>query len=94
MISWWLPYLAKGPTLDFNNGPGNGFNVDLSKQHYCGVISLDMLTSLGQPTIRLRRYGCNTSKERSLRRKNKNKVEEIQLANLAGQEPRKQKSSR
>ena len=53
-----------------------------------------MLTSLGQPAIRLRRYGWDTSKEGSLRRKNKkkNKVEEIQLANLAGQEPRKQKS--
>ena len=27
MISWWLPYLAKGPTPDFNNGPGNDFIV-------------------------------------------------------------------
>ena len=53
-------------------------------KHSCGVISLDMLTSLGQPTIRPRRYGWNTSKEGSLRRKKKkNKVEEIQLANLA-----------
>ena len=26
MISWWLPYLAKGPTPDFNYGPGNGSN--------------------------------------------------------------------
>ena len=43
----------------------------------------DMLTSLGQPTTRLRRCGWNTSKEGSLRRKTKNKVEEIQLANLA-----------
>ena len=38
-------------------------------------------------TIRLRRYGWNTSKEGSLRRKKtkkkKNKVEEIQLADLA-----------
>ena len=36
-------------------------------------------------TIRLRRYGWNTSMEGSLRRKKgeKNKVEEIQLANLA-----------
>ena len=42
----------------------------------------DKLTSLGQPTIGLRRYGWNTSKEGSLRRKTKNKVEEIQLANL------------
>ena len=47
-----------------------------------------MLTSLGQPTITLRRYGWNTSTEGSLRRKKgqkekKNKVEEIQLANLA-----------
>ena len=49
----------------------------------CAVISLDMLTSLGQPTIRLRRYGWNTSKERSLWRKKKNKVKEIQPANLA-----------
>ena len=40
-----------------------------------------MLTSLGQSTIRLRCYGWNTSAEGSLRRK-KNKVEEIQLANL------------
>ena len=38
----------------------------------CGVISVDMLTSLDQPTIRLRRlYGWNTSKERSLLRKKK-----------------------
>ena len=45
-----------------------------------------MLTSsLGQPTIRLRRYGWETSTEGSLRRKTKkkNKVEEIQQANLA-----------
>ena len=26
MISWWLPYLVKGPTPDFNNGPGNHSN--------------------------------------------------------------------
>ena len=45
---------------------------------------------LGQSTIRLRRYGGNTSTEGSLRRKigekekeEKNKVEEFQLANLA-----------
>ena len=39
---------------------------------------------LGQPTIRLRRYGWETSTEGSLRRKKKkkSKVEEIQLANL------------
>ena len=37
-----------------------------------------------QSTTRLRRYGWKTSKEGSLRRKKKkNKVEEIQLANLA-----------
>ena len=41
-----------------------------------------MLRSLCQPTIRLRRYGWNMSKEGSLRRKN-NKVEENQLTNLA-----------
>ena len=45
----------------------------------CGVISLDMLKSLGQPTIRPRRYSWNKSKEGSLRGR-KNKVEEIQLA--------------
>ena len=28
MIFWWLPYLAKGPTPDFNNGPGNDSNSD------------------------------------------------------------------
>ena len=27
MVSWLLPYLAKGPTLDFNNGPGNASNI-------------------------------------------------------------------
>ena len=32
MISWWLPSLAKGPTPDFNNGPGNALNSDVSKQ--------------------------------------------------------------
>ena len=26
MISWWLPYLAKGPTPDFNYDPGNDSN--------------------------------------------------------------------
>ena len=26
MISWWLPYLAKGPTPDFIYGPGNDLN--------------------------------------------------------------------
>ena len=100
MVSWWLPYLAKGPTPDFNNDPGNDFKSDVSKQirlctkvspartkHSCGVISLDMLTSLGQSTIRLRRYGWNTLKEGSLRRKTKrkkkNKVEEIQPTTLA-----------
>ena len=53
----------------------------------CPVISLDMLTSLGQPTIRLRRYGWETSTEGRLwrikKKKKKNKVEEIHLANLA-----------
>ena len=42
---------------------------------------------LGQPTVRLRRYGWETSMEGSLGRKKKekkkNKVEEFQLANLA-----------
>ena len=41
-----------------------------------------------QSTIRLGRYGWNTSKEVSLRRKTKkekNKVEEIQLAKLVNQ---------
>ena len=86
MISWWLPYLAKGPTPEFNNGlrsdirkqirlctglgaPAQNSQVTCTK-HSCGVISL---TSLGQPTIRLRRYGWNTSKEGSLRRKKKKK---------------------
>ena len=32
MISWWLPYLAKGPISDFNNGLGSEFNSDVSKQ--------------------------------------------------------------
>ena len=35
-------------------------------------VHLDILTSLGQPTIRLR-YGWNTSKEGSLRRKTEEK---------------------
>ena len=26
MTSWWLPHLIKGPTPDFNNGPGNYSN--------------------------------------------------------------------
>ena len=26
MISWWLPYLAKGSMLDFNNDPANDSN--------------------------------------------------------------------
>ena len=29
MISWWLPYLAKGPAPDFNNGPGNDLNSEV-----------------------------------------------------------------
>ena len=95
MISWWLPHLAKGPTPDFNLG--NDFNSDVSKldsalaernsqvtctKHSFGLICL---TSLGQPTIKLRRYEWETSTEGSLRRKKKkkNKVKEIQLANLA-----------
>ena len=42
------------------------------------------LVSLGQPTIMLRRYGWSTSKKGSLwrKKKKKNKVEEIQLANF------------
>ena len=52
------------------------------------TVRLDMLTFVGSVnTIRLRRYGWNTPKEGSLRRKTnkkkKNKVEEIQLTNLA-----------
>ena len=27
MVFWLLPYLAKGPTPDFNNGPGNDSNI-------------------------------------------------------------------
>ena len=27
MVSWWLPYLVKGPTPDFNSGPGNNSNI-------------------------------------------------------------------
>ena len=27
MVSWLLPYLAKGPTPDFNSGPGNDSNI-------------------------------------------------------------------
>ena len=27
MVSWLLPYLAKGPTPDFNSGPGNGSHI-------------------------------------------------------------------
>ena len=23
MVCWWVPYLAKGPRPDFNNGPGD-----------------------------------------------------------------------
>ena len=46
---------------------------------------IDVVRSVN--TIRLRRYGWNTSTEGSLRRKKekkkKNKVEEFQLANLA-----------
>ena len=51
-------------------------------KHSCGVLSLDMLTSLSQPIIKLRCYGWSTSKEGSLRRKNKD-VEEIQPSNLS-----------
>ena len=47
---------------------------------------------LGQATIRLRHYGWETSMEGSLQRQ-KNKVEEIQLANLWSQEARKQPDS-
>ena len=68
MIVWWIPYLAKVPTPDFNNGPGNDFIVTYINKldsalgqctctkHSSGVISLDMLTSLGQSTIRLRHH--------------------------------------
>ena len=44
------------------------------------MIGLDMLTSLGQPTIRLRRSRWDSSKEGGLERKNK--VEKIQLTYL------------
>ena len=35
IVSWWLPYLAKGPTPDFNTGPGNDSNIGctLAFQH-------------------------------------------------------------
>ena len=35
MVSWLLPYLAKGPTPDFNNVPGNDSNIGciLAFQH-------------------------------------------------------------
>ena len=68
--------LCTGP-----DAPARNSQVTCTK-HSCGVISL---TSLGQPTIRLRRYGWETSTEGSLRRKKekKNKVEEIQPANSA-----------
>ena len=26
MVFWWVPYLAKGPRPDFNNGPGDDSN--------------------------------------------------------------------
>ena len=81
--------LARGPTPDFNNGLGNKFNSDVSKQIRLstgsGAPARNILvvqlawTSLGQPTIRLRRYGWNTSKEV----RKTMKVEEIQLADLA-----------
>ena len=90
MISWWLPYLAKGPTSKFNNGIGNDFNSGTgsgaparTKRSY-GHSSLHMLTSLGQPTIRPgRTLRMDTSTQGSLLRKKKNKVEEIQLTDLA-----------
>ena len=70
--------MAKGPTPDFNLGndcnsyvskqirlcSGSGAPARNSQvtciKHSCGVIGL---TSLGQPTIRLRRYGWETSTE-------------------------------
>ena len=35
MVSWWLPYLAKGPTPDFNSDSGNDSNIGciLALQH-------------------------------------------------------------
>ena len=50
-------------------------------KHSCGVISL---TSLGQPTIRLRRYDGKRQRKEVYgeKRKKKNNVEEIQLANF------------
>ena len=34
-VSWWLPYLAKGPMPNFNRGPGNDSNIGciLALQH-------------------------------------------------------------
>ena len=29
MVSWWVPYLAKGCRPDFNNGPGGDSNSGL-----------------------------------------------------------------
>ena len=43
--------------------------IKLPVINYCGVISFDTMTLLVQPTIRLRFYGRNTSKEGSLRRR-------------------------
>ena len=36
MVSWWVSYLAKGPRLDFNNGPGENSNYSLilGPQHF------------------------------------------------------------
>ena len=90
MISWLLPYLARDSMPDLNNGPGNDFDSDVSKQirlctgsdapartkHSCSVISLDMLTSLGQT------LWMDTSKKIFYGEK-KNKVKKGQLANLA-----------
>ena len=51
---------------------------------------MDMLTSLGQPTIRL---ALVKGKKFTEINKRKNKVEEIQLANLASLEPSQAKNS-
>ena len=77
-----------------NNEPGttrtSEFNLNGRHVDVVGSANNKAKTYLGQPTIGLRRYGCETSTEGSLRRKigekkkkKKNKVEEFQLANAA-----------
>ena len=63
------------------------FSIQLTLVFYDEQTAVRRKEYLGQPTIKLRRYGWETSREGSLRRKKekkkKNKVEEFQLANLA-----------